>query len=878
MATKYYSGPPTTMNNLIDSLGMVNADSLVIQGGATVTCDASPADISNNPVMLGNIFVRDGVFHINGVGASNPIIYCGEYARDFRVEGNGLLKITGDWWVFPTVSNGAANQTFDFSTYFNDPATTISNAPLPAVWVETGRRIEFDPASTSGIPPEVGDWLAVSTNHEIYGVIESVGTFHIVVRYLTGSVAPGDEIEIHKIVDNNGPDYQKSWKATVTAADTLEPDVWQAFGNAYQNNVDYLPQASKGAGGFVFSHDPATNNVIFGDGVNGFIPPNGARIRTPNVMINNATVADFTAGNVTYSSSSSSRFGLYTPLGGDLVFDKVLFGTAGAEDSFAESASFKFVGTTSSVGILNCLSHQVYEDCVMVSYPTLNTFGRYNNYPVLRDQTEGGSATRCMRVCYNKLDYIGPDSAIGTTYTDCLYIGASSGGFRAYLSTDCTFANCTVFGGRAIYSQNSNNVVVTNARQQVGKTPSDIPVFDATYITQTTGIDIFGLEFLHGNYSLDSLYAIFDSHDVRIRGFHWIDDKQIGGEETLYCSGVCSNVSAARIWRTGTNPNEFWTVVNSVKNVKLQNVSSDYDGEVELRGVDCLIRGLHSGAGALNSITGVEVDFSGVYGADIHDVFRSDTTGQIFWVALPGSSAKDYEIVSGAPKFNKGGRVSLEPMDEFIITQTEYSYGHINFTGVVTRGRHSGTTADGVNEWGTSVDAFIQYDLNDGNGWNGVWIDVTDAAALQAIPDFRTGIRLKIRLVCNQSIANVTALTLHTTTSLQAQSDNLAPIDQVVVPLFVKAIDAKTLLPVSGARIRLVTDIGGPIPAGTEIFQAVTNSNGEYVLSGYQYIGDQPITGVVRRGTNPPYYKEGRIIGTITNSGFSITVPLVEDT
>ena len=45
----------------------------------------------------------------------------------------------------------------------------------------------------------------------------------------------------------------------------------------------------------------------------------------------------------------------------------------------------------------------------------------------------------------------------------------------------------------------------------------------------------------------------------------------------------------------------------------------------------------------------------------------------------------------------------------------------------------------------------------------------------------------------------------------------------------------------------------------------------------FQFVSNQPITGVIRQGDVAPFYKQGVISGTITLNGFSKTVFLVRD-
>jgi hypothetical protein len=89
--------------------------------------------------------------------------------------------------------------------------------------------------------------------------------------------------------------------------------------------------------------------------------------------------------------------------------------------------------------------------------------------------------------------------------------------------------------------------------------------------------------------------------------------------------------------------------------------------------------------------------------------------------------------------------------------------------------------------------------------------------------------------------------------------------------------DASTLLPIQGARLYLQADAGGPLAEGAEIFNELTDVNGQVSNPSYFYTADQPISGRVRKGSGVPFYKTGQISGSILSSGFSTTVFLVRD-
>ena len=93
----------------------------------------------------------------------------------------------------------------------------------------------------------------------------------------------------------------------------------------------------------------------------------------------------------------------------------------------------------------------------------------------------------------------------------------------------------------------------------------------------------------------------------------------------------------------------------------------------------------------------------------------------------------------------------------------------------------------------------------------------------------------------------------------------------------IKAVITGTSTALQNARVYLVAGAGGPLTAGTEIFNDLTDVNGE-VTDIRSLASSQPVTGWVRKGTSAPYYKTSPISATISNSsGLSLTIQMIPD-
>ncbi len=79
--------------------------------------------------------------------------------------------------------------------------------------------------------------------------------------------------------------------------------------------------------------------------------------------------------------------------------------------------------------------------------------------------------------------------------------------------------------------------------------------------------------------------------------------------------------------------------------------------------------------------------------------------------------------------------------------------------------------------------------------------------------------------------------------------------------------------PIAGARVYLVTDD----TAATEIFNDLTDTAGEVTDTGYNFSGEEAVTGWARKGSSAPYYETAPIQGTITADGLDLVIQMVLD-
>lgn len=103
------------------------------------------------------------------------------------------------------------------------------------------------------------------------------------------------------------------------------------------------------------------------------------------------------------------------------------------------------------------------------------------------------------------------------------------------------------------------------------------------------------------------------------------------------------------------------------------------------------------------------------------------------------------------------------------------------------------------------------------------------------------------------------------------------------VGITITVLDADTLNPIQDARVHITAGSGGPLSAGTIIYDGtveanVTNASGQ-ISTAFSFTSNQPITGRIRKSTaaDGTLYQQGTITGTITSSGFETAVILIKD-
>lgn len=891
----YTATTDMTLEAAITAGSMVDGEELEITNGAVVTCTQTPS------ILLGNVIVEYGEFFIDGVNISsgNAINFLGEGgyssgANDMTVtvKGQGLFKVEGDWFDIGT-TDGTDSQVIDLSSATGvdlfDGDKFISNIPM--IQVETGRRINF--TGGSGVTPAIGDWVYLTSDRTVMGKIKTVESTYIVVWCLTDSIASGVEIQIRSIVDNEGPDLQKSWTATTNGVDVLESGVYMEFGNAVSDSNNYISGFGHGLGGLVFAHLFETTDLIMGSSAGGgFVPPSGCNIRVPNIMINTSDVVNFPLNKVYRDSSNTDEqelYGMEITSGGSVELSVCNVCNAYFWDTGGYHFEASYVGAIINIGNSAAVNTIYLDHCVVVQDPVGSASPSYGYFGMVDNAPKGTYISFCLMVSsrVSQMGFGGSTSS-NLHISDCIHTSAGQGtqmhtsstnAYRFLYITDGSITNCMAFGSNhsedehPVYLFSTTNINISmllySATQDY--TGGTVSGKYTARILYSNNIRVIGLEMIGNGSTSGQMFIIADCQDVYVRCFGMIDDKvDLGSNSSgvvATISGLSSNVNFARLWVDSPNSRitEFYVGVNTNSDISITNCSHAYSSGIETRGNGGIrIAGLHGAAGTPgNGSEGWEEQYQGSYGNNFHDSFKSDTAGIIACLFITPTTENEEDIVTiitGSPLFYKDGTIDMLTDDVLILEMGYWCKGHIAFSGGYT-------TAVGGAAWNadefSNIDLDFQYDT--GSGWNGTWLNLRTSSNLTSIADMVDGFKIKIRMTANAAYTNMSMILLDTTTTLAAQAANLYPIDQDEVDINLSGI-------AEGSVVAVYKDSDD-----SEIISPTAVGATGIVTDTYIYSTDVPVTVKVRKGTSGTKYLPYNAPGTISSTGFSLIVSQVED-
>lgn len=609
----------------------------------------------------------------------------------------------------------------------------------------------------------------------------------------------------------------------------------------------------------------------------GYVPPAGRAIRIPNVFGRQCTTAA-RATNAIPHATAATRPDFTTTSAGYIDIENF------ATDwylLFAQPYYVKLnrVATFDYINISECASALDINDGGNGISQSIDA-----NTLALTSNFAGGTIQKwkCHRYATGSNDHAANfQYCIGQTfsnvYSGIITFARTTSGVPFYVNqcTDITFSNCVQFNGQSTINT-SFNITINNldhCDRYVGATNATSGVYAVGVTNSCDGVIVDGITFgLNGTISNCHPYlGVFNSAastNIRFRNLGTRSGFISGGSANnpayIFVSGGNNvDLKLQRCYMAPTRTGAVSTL-NSDKDVVFEHVYGDMGDSMVVASLNTNVKN----CGGTNTVTGQ----ASVYGTHFWDAFTSDTAGRVVLSLneATGETSSLVNIISGNPKFTSAGNLVLASTgDEITIESNYYIKGCTAFTNTAPIITGTNITYSTGARWGNHD---IYYQIDTGGGWNGSWKDLTAANLSGETITPSTGFKLKYRLVCaTASTTNLLSyIRVSTDSTLSAQTDNLYPLE--VVPVTITVVD-KNNNPIENAQTAVYkTD------TDTQLMNEDTNING-VATENVEYSGNTAIYIRVRKSSDGfTRYYPASTVGTLTSSGYSTTVAMVEDT
>lgn len=224
-----------------------------------------------------------------------------------------------------------------------------------------------------------------------------------------------------------------------------------------------------------------------------------------------------------------------------------------------------------------------------------------------------------------------------------------------------------------------------------------------------------------------------------------------------------------RNWATALRVGLFSSSTSSRRVQADNNSSTNATLSAAINFCDALSRGNRHNGGAVPAVA------TGVYGTCFRDAFTSDTTAHATIVFVEKSSLTPTAYaVLGSPQFSGGGSLVMATVGDQVAWTWPYAIlGWSGLTSAVVAGTNTGNHT-------------IEYDLDKGAGFSGVWktLSTLNLTAETGISP-TLGVRPRVRITTGTAAATnlLTALAITGTTTLALQNAALYPLATAVTPL-----------------------------------------------------------------------------------------------
>lgn len=763
-----------TTNTNFDALtGLLAGETVTINSGATLTIDSDP---QLNRVLAGSITINDGLFFIDGTKV-----------RELNFSGASVLPAIGDTLTAGSITGqviGVTGTTASGTIRLRSLNGTITNG---AALSFTGGK-----TATAASADRVG-WLNILGAETTLVSVPRLGEMRVRGQWYQLGISSGAASQT----------FQHYSTAVI-------PCIWVETGSGTGIYEKYLNAGSRfptevgiGIRGKFFGMANGNATITFGDGVNGEIPPNGARIRVPNVTIGSALTTAPTTPTV--NATLASWWELSVANGGKIDADICNFSAFYLNMIGGYEADLVRCGVLVSIILQNMSTSSAFEDLGVGLSGTLNAFAL--------NTTSSLTATNCDFARWttsgnaNAVDVFDVSTA---NFINCRFTAFARATAEMVVnvnrSFDINFDTCDFVGGGLRFTSTIGAEVKNCSiwdRSGTQGLVTTTPNFGFVIQTASSGIKIDGYR--------STTVPPFNGLVTAINGCDNIKIRNIGTSGSpinflshsgvlLDSSGKNSNIDIARCYITNTR-NRPLLITNRTDKITLQNCYFDYTDPWETDALNFISRGIAAGNNAFGT-TAINVSQGSVYGNIFGDYFFSATSGGllILFNESTASTASYYEITAGTPRFNGSGSLLMRSAgDQIIYTWPWFILGHTGFANILAN--FSGSSTGNKS---------YEYRLDTGSGFTGAWKDLTGSNLSAETISPTPGFRLQIRITCIAANAsNAIAGILIPTITTATDQLTLYPIDQVEATLSFTGL-------IPGSEIRIFRNSDSAELAGVE--------------------------------------------------------------
>jgi hypothetical protein len=607
------------------------------------------------------------------------------------------------------------------------------------------------------------------------------------------------------------------WIESAPAGGTYE--IWLNAGDRWLNGA----VATDDKRGQYFGMDATTGVITIaarGGNTAGIKPVSGCKVRIPNVIMSqaNGTAPDYDSNIL--PSSITSRYGFTTTAAGSVIMDKVscnwTVSTSAAfeiditNSGMSRSVAFANTGTTVNlnnvgVGIVDTVAGTPIAITTSFGGGTLTDvfatrrLAASNGLGVALTDTADFTLTRC------RSDVFGVATTNATVATQSC--------FETARAINTTLTDCVAVGGIGIDVQPGFGVTVNNFKFASRTIDTTQTTDTAPAISAGAGsIDLF----VDG---YDSFAGITNVHPynqivLTATGMNGVEIRNIGSPGAPYNMGsanacgviftgsVTRDTTLRRLYAQNTRTG-LYTTANTMQGFQVFNVWGDAADTSAILANGATVRG----GRYTNSVVGQ----SSVYGTHWQDGFVSTTAGRLVISCNEPTSSTTNQCTftlntALGSGFSSAGNVSMTQLTDTV--EWTMPYYMLGITGFA----NTAPTITGTNAANHTLE--FQYDLNDGDGFNGSWLALSGAnlSAITVVP--ADGVKLKVKATVNTASATnlLTYIRIDTVTNATDQA--------IQYPLPVVQNIAQVTNILSGSRIRVFnetteTEIVNEIVSGT---------------------------------------------------------------